>query len=314
MENNYLWIELCNPSNGGMQFNFTSANNLIIGKNGAGKTLLLDSIFYAITGKWVGHYIYPVNKQNPFFLSKLSIDDAVQYHQYNRQTALWKPIKDKDIDVGTRPVLYCKNNNFIVKTLSQSVREEERFFSITNDNLWWGKLKIVEGLLTDWTTWEAEDKRKFFKRDLRKTLTDWTVWEIEDKGSKFNIFVRMMNLFALNPGDSIRVVNDTKLLPTLRCTYGDVPLVNLPSGVKRIIELLYAIAWFRFEHCLEGEAGLVMIDDLENSLDLAYQDMLVCALPRLQELLECKLQIIATTRNSNLPSSFKKEAFALFHL
>ena len=280
MNNNHIEVELHIPPLDGFRFKSTSDNNLVIGKNGTGKTLLLDSIFYAVTGEWMGGYIYPVNN-NPFFLSRLSPGNPFQRHQYNYKTALWKTNKHLS-EMSAKPVLYCKDNKFAVKARNKSV------IVIDNDDLyddlWWGKTGTIEGLLTDWMNWQVGE------------------------GVLFNIFSKILNLLSLNPGDLTRVVNNARVFPTLRYSYGDVLLINLSSGIKRVVELLYAIAWFRFKHC--AKTALVMIDDLENGLDPAYQEMLVRALPRLQEFLECDLQIIATMRSSGMPS----KDFALFHL
>jgi hypothetical protein len=52
----------------------------------------------------------------------------------------------------------------------------------------------------------------------------------------------------LCPGTPVRLPNEPREIPTIIHPYGEIPIIHVSAGVKRIVSLAYLIVWAWYEH------------------------------------------------------------------
>ncbi len=294
---------------------------LITGDNGLGKTFLLECAWWALTGLWPGNPAYPNNKTNR---SKAEIKFSIKGETlkakeftipYDRGTQSWLHPKDRPTIPGL--IVYARvDGSFaiwdpaVLETNKKQYRgSPESVFSSTE--VWDGLPSKIEGLIRDWVRWQ-------------------------DKPSKypFNTFVNVLgqlsppDLGTLSPGESVRVPDDPREIPTIMFPYGEVPIIYSSAGVKRIITLSYLIVWAWNEHLIAAEQRqkkpqrrmVILIDEMEAHLHPKWQRSILPALVSIEETLSDKLNIqflIATHSPLVMASSetiFDSSKDSLVHL
>ena len=104
---------------------------------------------------------------------------------------------------------------------------------------------------------------------------------------------------VLIPGETVRIPNDSREIPTIQYPYGTVPVTNSSAGVGRIITLAYLVVWAWNEHkenCkLRGikpdSRIVVMVDELEAHLHPKWQRTILPALIEVQKHLAAELEV-----------------------
>lgn len=153
-----------------------------------------------------------------------------------------------------------------------------------------GKITHCRGLLTDWLDWSKDEDPGPFQALLG------VLRELSDPG------------LLLAPGKSVKLKNrGVKPIPTVKFPYGEVPLIHLSAGWRRILGLAYLLVWTWHEHRdearrqgLEPSANLVvLIDEAEAHLHPRWQRVILPALLSAVEALEGDLsvQLIAVTHS-----------------
>lgn len=257
--------------------------NIITGDNGLGKTFLMDCAWWALTNTWTGNEArpkYPEGSKRSSISyaisgkSKLSKENRVLYDNKN---LTWK----RTADTATIPglIIYALvDGSYAVWDPSKNNGTNV----FTRQQVWNGYESSIEGLIRDWVKWQNSPEKYPFEI-FKKVLAEMSP---PDMG-------------ALTPGDTVRIPNDSREIPTIQYPYGTVPVTNSSAGVGRIITLAYLIVWAWNEHkenCkLRGikpdSRIVVMVDELEAHLHPKWQRTILPALIEVQKHLAAELEV-----------------------
>lgn len=257
--------------------------NIITGDNGLGKTFLMDCAWWALTNTWTGNEARPKYAEGSKRASisyaiagksKLSKENRVLYDNKN---LTWK----RTANTATIPglIIYALvDGSYAVWDPSKNNGTNV----FTRQQVWNGYESSIEGLIRDWVKWQNSPEKYPFEI-FKKVLAEMSP---PDMG-------------ALTPGDTVRIPNDSREIPTIQYPYGTVPVTNSSAGVGRIITLAYLIVWAWNEHkenCkLRGikpdSRIVVMVDELEAHLHPKWQRTILPALIEVQKHLAAELEV-----------------------
>jgi len=291
-----------------IQFEPAERINLLTGDNGLGKTFLLESAWWALTGNWTSSPIYPrqdAKKNEPKIIFEIS--GAGSRSKKSESPFNWE--KQEWISQRARPtipglMIYARvDGAFAIwdpaknTTAPSSNTFDESIGSLilTKESIWDG-LRITKGGVN-----------RFLCNGL---ITDWVNWQNNQEMYPFetlkNVFRRLSppdltkgDLGPLVPGIPTRIPGDSRLIPTLSHPYGDVPILFASAGVKRIISLAYLIVWAWYDHKEQSKLiheapqsrMVILIDEIEAHLHPQWQRKILPALIGLQEELQSAIQI-----------------------
>lgn len=257
--------------------------NIITGDNGLGKTFLMDCAWWALTNTWTGNEARPKYAEGSKRASisyaiagksKLSKESRVLYDNKN---LTWK----RTADTATIPglIIYALvDGSYAVWDPSKNNGTNV----FTRQQVWNGYESSIEGLIRDWVKWQNSPEKYPFEI-FKKVLAEMSP---PDMG-------------ALTPGDTVRIPNDSREIPTIQYPYGTVPVTNSSAGVGRIITLAYLIVWAWNEHkencklrgIKQDSRIVVMVDELEAHLHPKWQRTILPALIEVQKHLAAELEI-----------------------
>ena len=292
---------------------------VIAGDNGLGKSFLLDVAWWILTADWVGRPGFPmeVDKNFPSKIAytiqgpegrKMELESW-----YDRSTLSWKEPADRPrmpaLTVYTRA-----DGSFAVadetrEKVQAGARSGQSMFSRTE--VWDGKQGEIEGLVRDWVSWQQLGESGPFP--ILSSVLDHLA--PQDLGS----FV---------PDEPMRIPGDVRRIPTIRYSYGTVPIVFASAGVQRILLLAYLIIWSWQEHKLAcqqiGEAQqrrmVILIDEIEAHLHPKWQRLVLPAIMSLGKFLseDLQIQVITATHSpmvlASIEGEFSEESDVLAHL
>lgn len=261
--------------------------NIITGDNGLGKTFLMDCSWWALTNTWTGSEARPKyaegSKRSSISYSiagksKLAKETKVLYDNKN---LTWK----RTADTATIPglIIYALvDGSYAVWDPSKNIAHSNGTNVFTRQQVWNGYESSIEGLIRDWVKWQnSPDKYPFeiFKQVLAEMSPP-------DMGT-------------LIPGETVRIPNDSREIPTIQYPYGAVPITNASAGVGRVITLAYLVVWAWNEHkenCkLRGikpdSRIVIMVDELEAHLHPKWQRTILPALVEVQKYLAAQLEV-----------------------
>ena len=313
------WLELENVGPApAMRVEFAPRVNLVTGDNGLGKSFLLDTAWWALTGTWPadvnrrmtsGLAARPTNpKQRATIRFGTGYADEIVWSGVNYSPAeeAWTPGGWQRISAL---VLYAHaDGSFSVWDTARngSPRRPSALnpkrrppYVFTGTEVWDGLKAAVDGrtvplcngLLHDWSSWvKARDARSnAMARALRALSADW------DHGDR------------LEPGLPMRLsIDDARDIPSIRTSYaGAVPILHASAGIRRVVALAYMLTWTWSEHRiaadLRGEDVVrqvtMLFDEVESHLHPRWQRSILRALRDVgKELLEgAEIQLIAST-------------------
>lgn len=294
----------------------SSRLNIITGDNGLGKTFLMDCAWWALTNTWTGNEARPKYAEGSkkaaigFAIagkSKVSLEKKVLYDNKN---LTWK----RSADTATIPglIIYALvDGSYAVWDPSKNITRSIGANVFTRKQVWDGYESSIEGLIRDWVKWQNTPEKYPFEI-FKQVLAEMSP---PDMG-------------VLTPGDTVRIPNDSREIPTIQYPYGTVPVTSSSAGVGRIITLAYLIVWAWNEHkenCkLRGikpdSRIVVMVDELEAHLHPKWQRTILPALIEVQKYLASELEvqfIIATHSPLIMASSesiFDLETDKLFQI
>lgn len=315
-------------------FEPASRLNLITGDNGLGKTFLLECAWWALTGQWAGLPAYRREDAKPpdepkitFQISGKSSGVDSTTVVYDWQTQSWPARKEQLTIPGL--LIYARLDgsfavwdpakNYWSSSLNKADSQVPHVFS--REDVWNGydigigvKKTFINGLLRDWINWQNTPKKSPFNT-FKKVLKRLSPPLQSDLG-------------FLEPGEPRRLLDDAKEIPTLKHSYGEVPIVHAAAGVRRIITLAYLIVWAWEEHKIQSELirkkpesrMVIMIDEIEAHLHPQWQRRILPALLDVTEDLDPVLQVqffIATHSPlvmASVEPMFNPKTDKLFHL
>lgn len=291
--------------------------SLITGDNGLGKTFLLDCAWWALTGTWAERPAFPRPSVNR---KKTAISFAIEgeNHHVSRKsiafdynTLLWPEPKIRPTIAGLTVYARVDGSFAIWDPAKQAKGRPPSLGVFTRTQVWDGMEGRIEGLIRDWVRWQNNPSKYPFE----------TFSRVLDRLSP-------PDLGRLRPGESVRIPNDPRDIPTIIHPYGITPIVYSSAGVKRIITLAYLIVWAWHEHVVAAELSrtrpqrrmVVLIDEFEAHLHPRWQREVLPALMSVGEMLSESLEtqfLIATHSPLVMASAepiFDETIDSLFHL
>jgi hypothetical protein len=267
--------------------------NLFAGDNGLGKSFLLECAWWALSGQWAGSPVYPrkdAQRDEPkirFQIQGVSGRHSASTCSYNWESqewsfpdkrptipglliyarvdgafAIWDPAQDRrastDKMAGAKPLVFTRGE--VWNGLQDRVNGKTVFLS--------------NGLIADWILWQNSPEKQPFET-LKQVLRRLSPPDLE-----------YGDLGRLEPGEPTRISGDSRWMPTIKHSYGEIPLVHASAGVRRIVALAYLIVWAWEEHKAQSELirkepqtrMVVLIDEIEAHLHPKWQRRILPAL------------------------------------
>jgi len=321
--------------------------NIVAGDNGLGKTFLLDCAWWAMSQNWAGKPVHPrvgARWASPRILYEIGTSDELEKMtaKYDWNLARWTVEKKRSILPGL--LIYARiDNSFAIWDpakfiLYNSVRQNGEKLSLNRDFQYANPSEFQKGqlLLNDEEVWngkriqtESREERVLcngFNQDLM-------TWSGERKSEAVAFFSSALERlsppgFKLTVGKPIRIPPDVRDILTIRHPYGDVPVVDISAGIRRVLGLLYLITWAWAEHKAISQQikkapqrrVIVLIDEMESHLHPKWQRTIV---PTLMETIKelspsLEIQYIISTHSPLILAStepyFNDSTDKLFHL
>lgn len=294
--------------------------SLITGDNGLGKSFLLDTAWWALTGTWAERPAYPsAGKKAKSAEIAFAIAGESSKAQKRRIAFDWKslswPLQTKSRPTIPGLIVYARvDGSFAVwDPARQNTASplEKRKIVFSSADVWDGLQGRIEGLIRDWIRWQ-------------NSPTNYP----------FEVFAAVLkrlsppDLGEMKPGRPTRIPDDPRDIPTLVHPYGETPIIFESAGVRRIITLAYLIVWAWHEHVVASRMMqsqpqrrmVVLIDEIEAHLHPKWQRALLPALMDVSRLLtkSLKVQYLVATHSplvmASSESVFDPVTDKLFHL
>ena len=309
--------------------------NLITGDNGLGKTFILECTWWALSGTWAGSPAYPrpdvreskitfqiagesgrpeeveasynQGSQDWVFKERRPpIPGLLIYARVDGAFAVWDPAKEYGVSAhkmgvtGQGPLIFTKEA--VWDGLHVEVGGRTRVLS--------------NGLINDWAIWQGQPDKYPFET-LKKVLRRLSPPGLE-----------LGDLGPLEPGELVRIPGDVRLIPTIKHSYAQVPLVYASAGVRRIIAMAYLIVWAWEEHKTQSQfihkkpqrRMVVLVDEMEAHLHPQWQRMILPGLLDVNEDLSPDLQVqfLVATHSplvmASMEPRFDTKKDKIFHL
>ena len=299
-----------------IEMDLSTRLNIITGDNGLGKTFLLDCAWWALTNTWPNTPArpkYPEGSKRAYINYSIAGKNKLPRSKkilYDNKLLAWKRGEDADTIPGL--IIYALvDGSYAVWDPSKGISQSAESCVFTRKQVWDGESSRIEGLIRDWVKWQNTPEKY-----------------------PFEVFTHVLevmsppDLGSLAPGETVRIPNDSREIPTIVYPYGAVPVTNSSAGVGRIITLAYLIVWAWNEHkenCkLRGVQPdsriVVMVDELEAHLHPKWQRTILPALIKVQSFLadELEVQFIVATHSplvmASIETMFSVDTDKLFQI
>ncbi len=301
-----------------MKAEFAPRVNLTTGDNGLGKSFLLDTAWWALTGAWPAEVNRRMTSGLPArprdrkersvigFRARYAHETVEAKVGYSTEQESWTPRGWRRIDAlvvyahadGSLSVWDAVRNNWPRSAPPVNPKRRPPYV-FTETEVWDGLREVLDGrtvpscngLLHDWSSWmKAKDAMSIaMALALRALSPDW------DGGDR------------LEPGSPMRLsIDDARDIPSIRTSCaGAVPILHASSGIRRVVALAYMLTWAWSEHRiaaqLTGEKVVgqvtMLFDEVESHLHPRWQRSILKALRDVGSALldGAELQLIAST-------------------
>lgn len=329
------------------EYLFGKRFNVFTGDNGLGKTFMLDTIWYALTRRWLND----VNPQLMYgYMAQPSKADGAHKIQFDLDTPANIKVKDYTVAfkfdqqawVGRpgRPyspglVIYAHADggfsiwdparNYWVKKGNVDAQEREPAFVFSNYEVWNGQYKFAAA------SSEGSKKTTCLIEGL---LTDVALWESNTQSKEFPILCKLLKTispesFKLTFGELTKYsLDDVRNIPSVNIGYGDIPVLWASSAIKRVLALAYILVWAFSKHVDAANflrtnptsQVTLLFDELDAHLHPKWQSTIMnslagCVKDMMQTFagvgVGCNVQIIASTHSpvvmTSLEDIFDKE-------
>ncbi len=278
-----------------MEMHFAPRLNVLTGDNGLGKSLFLETIWYALTGSWAGLVALPRPD------AEVARIELATHETPSAEINFWKQSPKWDMDEDFRPtsdlVIYARVDGSVA-IWDPSRRSSE--WDTHGTVFQFSPKEIVEG--------QDRDEKKV----CRGLIEDWVTWqERRPETSSGRAFARLCGILdtlspnpdaheTIRPADPIRLLTmnahsvltmDARTFPTIDTGYGAIPIIHASAAMQRIINLAYLITWAWHEHLHACElfkkqranSIVFLIDEVENHLHPEWQRRILPALLKVLE-------------------------------
>lgn len=315
--------------------------NIITGDNSLGKTFLLETIWWALTGEWLKYPALPrrvdafsaeVAKTKPKISFSISTADGrlqSSAASYNWDKQRWVMAK-REVLPGL--VIYARfDGSFAVwDSARYSLSDQDKKLENSPSHLFFEREDI-------WNGKSVKDNYQGEKWLCNGLIRDWVTWQTGGARHEqtYKLLVACLKTLSpsdtepLRPGDPTRIsVEDSRDFPTLQMPYSIVPVVHAAAGVQRILAIAYIMVWAWHEHIKisslvrrDPQRRLVLIiDEVEAHLHPRWQRIIVPALMDVVSQLESSLspQLHIATHSpmvmASVETRFDTQKDALHHL
>ena len=298
--------------------------NLLTGDNGLGKTFLLDTAWWSLTGhwphdvnprltvgfparpryvhasatievrvRWFGRTLERVAtwSQERWTRDHAGAETLVVYAHADGSMSVWDPLRNYPGEIGSP-------NGGATRFYGDGERRPAYVFSEPEvwDGLWeesHGRpMPVCNGLLFDWSSWIKEQDRS--KADAMQAALEALAPAGDD---------------TLTVGPVQRVSRrDSRDIPTIQTSWaGAVPILHAAAGVRRVCALAYVLTWAWQEHRLVADqmgepatrSVVMLFDEVESHLHPRWQRTILGSLRNLGATLldDARLQLVVTTHS-----------------
>ena len=301
--------------------------NLVTGDNGLGKTFLLDTAWWSLTGHWprdvnpqltVGFPAAPRDTGAP-----ATIETRVRWSGRARdQTAKWSRLVERwtrGYAGAESLVIYAHaDGSMSVWDPLRNYPGGDEFGHLASERLVHGRRDgraayvFSEAEVWDGLWEETQGRRTPICNGL---LFDWSSWIKEQDRSNANAMQAALEALSPGGGDTLTVgpvqrlsVQDARDIPTIQTTWaGAVPILHAAAGVRRVCALAYVVTWAWKEHRLvAGRLGepatgsvIMLFDEIESHLHPRWQRTILGSLRNLGTTLldNVSMQLVVTTHS-----------------
>lgn len=327
-------------------FDLSERLNVITGNNGLGKTFVLDTLWWVVTGAWAGWPAFPWRPParvdarrdadaaatlDPRISATLIDREAGRSTSitgtFHRKEQRWTRSVDRP-ETTASVIIYARvDGRFAVWDSLYAHGSPEMApgaaLSLSEAEVWDGK--VIS---------ESDDRRGERQRTvIRGLIDDWVAWQ-RSASPEFTLLRRVLTELGtddepLTPGEPTRVlIDDRRDIPTLDAAHGVVPVTLASAGIRRALALAYLLVWSWSEHGKAAELLqaapardiVLLIDEPELHLHPAWQQVFVPSVMRAVNLIarDAAVQIVAATHSplvmASLESSFRESVDDLFIL
>ncbi|MCX4242278.1 AAA family ATPase [Paraliomyxa miuraensis] len=319
-----------------MTLELGSRLNLLTGDNGLGKSFVLDVVWWVLTGSWASAAALPSGGKPRIEYEERGGGKVVAEFSFANQRWGWSSVKGRAprgsvlyLGVDRLSAFVLDRNRFpeSIGQLDVDSHAEPTHFSFTGRDLWDGMSDasgrpICNGIVRDWVNW----------------MRSRSAGEARPAGIPAPFDLLEQVLAVLSPGPDERfvpgpprrvTVADSREIPTLRTPWerDPVPITLVSAGIKRVLELAYALVWAWFEHVQIAELLhqprqrelLILVDEPETHLHPRWQRTILPALVEVAKVLDPSLnvQLFVTTHSpvvlASIETIVEPERDRLFH-
>lgn len=312
-----------------LEFDLAERLNVITGNNGLGKTFVLDTIWWALTGGWAGERALPWRPRQmlgdeaaqppvePWITAEfgdgLTPARARLDGRFDRTKQRWR--RATNVEAADQSlVIYARvDGRFAVWDALYAHSDDTPELVLSQGEVWNGKVvssakkgeerTAIQGLLADWVSWQKAGAPEF--EVLRRVL--------DALGTDEEPLVL---------GKPARVLlTDRRDIPTLDTAHGSVPVTVASAGIRRVLALAYLLVWAWHEHRraveLTGSAStrdiVLLVDEPELHLHPSWQRVFLPSVLRAMSLVapDAAVQLVSATHSplvlASLESVFREE-------
>lgn len=305
-----------------MQMALAPRLNLVTGDNGLGKTLLLDTAWWALTRTWPltwgGKGIVPEKEGAAIEWVERRRDAAViTKSAYDFDEAVWKTTEQARALGGDRQggglVVYLRVDGGI--SVHDPLRTGEDF-RFPGGQVGWGKSSSFQ--FSEREIWDGLALTEGGKLVCEGLVRDVVRWAVEPGNTEFEQLEALVEQlageerFRLTRKVERVYVDDPRDFPVVSGPAGELPVAHAPAGLRRILGLAYLVVWAWREHKIA--AGLkkrtpssslvLLIDEVESHLHPKWQRTILPSLLRALDH-EVQLQVVATTHSPMVLASIE---------
>ncbi|MCK6622571.1 MAG: AAA family ATPase [Calditrichaceae bacterium] len=317
-----------------LEIKLSNRINLFTGDNGLGKSFILDCAWWALSGDWSGNQAYPredAKKSDVKIKYKIQgksgrPEASESYYDWKQQ--IWTSAGKRLTMPGL--LIYARiDGAFAVwdparYDLLKSELQKFNALIFSREDVWNGlpyqiggtKKYLCNGLINDWVQWQYSPEEPPFSI-LKKVLRGLSPPNLS-KG----------DIGFLEPGKPTRIPPESRLIPTIKHPYGEIPLIYSSAAVQRIVGLAYLIVWTWEEHKNQAKSirekpqdrMVLLVDEIEAHLHPQWQRLILPALLNVLNELEKDLQVqlLITTHSPLVMTSiepiFDTTRDKIFHL